>query len=444
MTGHQRPPGIITLELRMPAPVRFSTLRIEIGGVPVVELARRFGTPAYVYDAAKIVERIADLRAFDSIRFAQKACSNLAILDLARRQGVLVDAVSAGEVRRALAAGYQSHGDPPSIVYTADVFDREALDLIAEYRLHVNCGSPDMIDQLGERLGREWGSGITLRLNPGFGHGHSRKTNTGGEQSKHGIWHDQLGDCLRRARRQGLSVTGLHMHIGSGTDLEHLRQVCGAMQQAAREVGGSVETISAGGGLPVPYREGESYVDLAAYFSLWDEMRRNLAASFGHAVRLEIEPGRYLVAESGYLVTEIRAVKQSGKNTFYLVDAGFNNLIRPSMYGSYHPISIVPASGKLESRPEQEVVVGGPLCESGDIFTQEEGGVVCTRRLPIANVGEYLVLEVAGAYGFTMGSNYNSKPLAPEILISAGRPHLIRARQTFDDLIRGEAIPPAG
>jgi diaminopimelate decarboxylase len=289
---------------------------------------------------------------------------------------------------------------------------------------------------------RESGNRITLRLNPGFGHGHSRKTNTGGEQSKHGIWHEQLGDCLLRAQRQGLRVTELHMHIGSGTDLEHLRLVCGAMQQAALQVGGSVEAISAGGGLPVPYREGESYVDLAAYFSLWDRVRRELAESFGHAVRLEIEPGRYLVAESGYLITEIRAVKQSGNNTFYLVDAGFNNLIRPSMYGSYHPISIVPASGKVECRPEQDVVVGGPLCESGDIFTQEEGGFVCTRKLPIANVGGFLVLEVAGAYGFVMGSNYNSKPLAPEILVSAGCPHLIRARQTFEDLIHGEAIPP--
>ena len=426
----------------MPTPIPFSTIRNQIAGVPVTELARQFGTPAYVYDAAKIVERINDLRAFDAIRFAEKACSNLAILDLVRRNGVLVDVVSGGEIRRSLAAGFSPHGDPPPIVYTADVFDREALDLVAQLGLHVNCGSPDMIDQLGELTTRPVKK-ITLRLNPGFGHGHSRKTNTGGEQSKHGIWHEQLGDCLRRAARHGLHVSGLHMHIGSGTDLEHLRQVCGAMQQAALETGDGLESISAGGGLPVPYRDGESFVDLAAYYSLWDGVRRTLAESFGHPVRLEIEPGRYLVAESGYLVTEIRAVKRSGNNTFYLVDAGFNNLIRPSMYGSYHPISVVPAGGQFESRPEQDVVVGGPLCESGDIFTQEEGGVVCTRRLPVAKVGDYLVLEVAGAYGFVMGSNYNSKPLAPEILISEGFPHLVRTRQAFEDLIRGESIPPS-
>jgi diaminopimelate decarboxylase len=416
----------------------FPTIRTEIAGVALNDLARQFGTPTYVYDAAKIIERINDLRPFDYIRYAQKACSNLAILDLVRRHGVLVDAVSAGEVRRALAAGFKPHGNPLPLVYTADIFDRESLDLVVELGLHVNCGSPEMIDQLGERAP---GSRITLRINPGFGHGHSQKTNTGGEQSKHGIWHSNLTDCLRRADRHGLEIAGLHMHIGSGTDLEHLRHVCEAMERTALEVGRSITSISAGGGLPVPYRETQDYVDLVAYFQLWDQVRRRLAAKFGHPVTLEIEPGRYLVAESGFLVTEIRAIKRMGANTFYLVDAGFNNLARPILYGAYHPMSIVPTTGDGRDRPLGDVVVGGPLCESGDIFTQEEGGFVSTRQLPAAQVGELLVMEVAGAYGFVMGSNYNSKPLAAEVLIHDRRPHLIRARQSFDDLIRGEVIP---
>ncbi|HEV2970048.1 MAG TPA: diaminopimelate decarboxylase [Pirellulales bacterium] len=416
----------------------FPTIRTEIAGVPVADLARQFGTPTYIYDSAKIVERINDLRQFDTIRYAQKACSNLAILDLVLRQGALVDAVSAGEIRRALSAGFQPHGNPPPLVYTADLFDRETLDLVVELGLHVNCGSPDMIDQLGARAP---GSRITLRINPGFGHGHSQKTNTGGEQSKHGIWHEELTDCLRRADRYGLEIAGLHMHIGSGTDLEHLRHVCEAMERMAREVGRSLTTISAGGGLPVPYRETQSYVDLDAYFQLWDQVRCRLAEAFGHSLTLEIEPGRYLVAESGYLLTEIRAIKRMGDNTFYLVDAGFNNLARPILYGAYHPMSIVPAKGNGSDRALRDVVVGGPLCESGDIFTQEEGGFVSTRELPAAEVGEWLVMEVAGAYGFVMGSNYNSKPLAAELLITDGMPHLVRSRQTFEDLIRGETIP---
>jgi diaminopimelate decarboxylase len=429
------------------APTSFPSLRTEIAGVNVVDLVRQFGTPTYVYDAGKILERIEDLRAFDDIRYAQKACSNIAVLDLVRRQGVLVDAVSAGEIARALAAGYSPSGNPPPIVYTADIFDRESLEAVIEHGIHVNCGSPDMIDQLGERApGRD----ITLRINPGFGHGHSQKTNTGGEQSKHGIWHDQISDCLRRADHHGLGINGLHLHIGSGTDLEHLSKVCGAMEQLAGEVGRSITTISAGGGLPVPYKAGDTYVDIDAYFAMWDASRKRLEDAFGHKLRLEIEPGRYLTAESGYLVTEIRAIKQMGGNTFYLLDAGFNNLARPILYGAHHPMSIVPgrADGKPspsgEARSLRDVVVGGPLCESGDIFTQLEGGFVCTRSLPAAEVGELLVIENAGAYGFAMGSNYNSKPLAAEVLIRDGASHLIRRRQTSEDLMRGESIPELG
>jgi diaminopimelate decarboxylase len=420
----------------MPTVGTFPTLRREIAGQSIVELARRFGTPAYVYDAAKIVERISDLAAFDKIRYAQKACSNLSILALMRRHGVVVDAVSAGEIQRAFAAGYETRKEPPEVVYTADIFDREALDLAVKHNLHVNCGSPDMLEQLGAVAP---GRNVTLRINPGFGHGHSRKTNTGGEQSKHGIWHADLDDCLRRADAAGIGVSGIHMHIGSGTDLEHLAQVCGAMEQTVVQVGRSVTTISAGGGLPVPYNEKQTYADLDKYFELWNATRQRLEEKLGHNLALEVEPGRYLVAESGFLVTEIRAIKKMGGNIFYLLDAGFNNLARPILYGSYHPMSICPQDGSA-SRPSHAVVVGGPLCESGDIFTQEEGGFVCTRSLPIASVGDLLVIEVAGAYGFVMASNYNSKPLPPEVLIQGGEANLVRARQTFEDLVRGEVV----
>jgi len=415
----------------------FPTLRTDIAGVSVRELTELAGSPVYVYDAAKMLERLAQLAPFDVVRYAQKACSNLAILDLLRRGGAVVDAVSAGEIRRALAAGYTAQGDPPPIVYTADIFDAESLDLVAEHGLHVNCGSPDMLAHLAERVP---GADVTLRLNPGFGHGHSQKTNTGGPQSKHGIWHEQLEECLQAADRLGLSISGLHMHIGSGTDMEHLSQVVAAMENAADQVGRTLTSISAGGGLPTPYQAGDPEVDIDAYYQLWDAMRTRLAEKVGHAISLEIEPGRFLAAEAGYLVTEIRAIKQMGDNTFYLVDAGFNNLARPILYGAYHPMSIVPSDGATQ-RKSRSVVVGGPLCESGDIFTQEEGGFVASRDLPSASVGELLVIECAGAYGSVMGSNYNSKPLAGEILIEDGLPHVIRQRQTFEDIVRGEVIP---
>jgi len=422
----------------MPTVGSFSTVRKEIAGIPVTELARQFGTPTYVYDAAKIVERIEDLRQFDVIRFAQKACSNLAVLALARSKGVVVDAVSAGEIHRAYLAGYRPGAEPSPIVYTADLFDRESLELVVTRNIPVNVGSLDMIDHLGQRAP---GRNLTLRINPGFGHGHSQKTNTGGAQSKHGIWREQVGECLLRADHHGMAITGIHMHIGSGTDLEHLAQVCGAMEQVVLEVGRTVTSISAGGGLPIPYNDKQTYVDIDQYFALWDASRKRLENQLGHRLSLEIEPGRYLVAESGYLISEIRTVKQQGENTFYLLDAGFNTLARPILYGSYHPMSIAHAKGDGASRPLRSVVVGGPLCESGDIFTQEEGGFVCQRSLPFAEVGDFVVIECAGAYGFVMSSNYNSKPLAAEVLIQDHKPHLVRARQTVDDLVRGESIP---
>jgi diaminopimelate decarboxylase len=429
----------------MTATIVTTGLLTEIAGQPVPELARKFSTPAYIYDAATICQRIADLAAFDVVRYAQKACSNIGILDLVRRHGVLVDSVSAGEVKRAIAAGYKpgqgSH--PTEIVYTADIFDREALDVVIEQDIHVNCGSPDMIDQYGEaRKQKKRGpAGITLRINPGFGHGHSQKVNTGGAQSKHGIWHEQLEDCIERAQKWNLSITGLHMHIGSGTDLAHLSEVCGAMERAAVVIGSSILSISAGGGLPVPYREGQQYIDLEAYFKLWDAARHRLANQFGHEISLEIEPGRFLSAESGYLISEIRAIKMMGDNTFYLIDAGFNNLARPIMYGAYHPIAICPADGSNTPRPTKEVVVGGPLCESGDIFTQEEGGFVSRRALPTAKVGDFLIIGCAGAYGYAMASNYNSKPLVAEVLIENGRANLVRRRQTLEEVFAAEIIP---
>jgi diaminopimelate decarboxylase len=429
-----------------------SSIRTQIAGVNVADLAREHGTPLYAYDADMIRRRCRDLAAWDTVRFAQKACSNLAVLDLIRREGVVVDAVSTGEIHRALKVGYSAHADraaaadglPPvhPIVYTADIFDRASLDAVAKLGIHVNCGSADMIEQLAERVP---GANITLRVNPGFGHGHSQKTNTGGEGSKHGIWHEDIPEVLRRAEWAGLSVSGLHMHIGSGTDLAHLAEVASALERVAIEIGRSLTMVSAGGGLPVPYKPGEVHADLGGYFQLWDAMRKRLEERFGHRIRLEIEPGRYLTAESGYVVTEVRAIKRQGSRKYLLVDAGFNTLARPVLYGSYHPMSLCPAKADsaadlVAGAAAEEVAVGGPLCESGDIFTQTDGGFVASRALPPAQVGDLLVIEIAGAYGFVMASNYNSKPLPAEVLIDGDKARLVRARQTPEDLVRGETI----
>lgn len=404
----------------------------------LTRLAHEHGTPLWVYDAATIRQRIADLRSFDSIRFAQKANANTHLLRLMREQGVVVDAVSRGEIERALAAGYTAAPaacGASGIVFTADLLDHETLDTVVHHQVPVNAGSTDMLDQLGARSP---GHRVWLRINPGFGHGHSNKTNTGGEHSKHGIWHTELPQALAAIQRHGLHLVGLHMHIGSGVDYSHLQQVCAAMVTLVKDSGCTLEAISAGGGLSIPYRDGEARIDTAHYFSLWDAARREIAAHLKRDVHLEIEPGRYLVAEAGVLLAEVRATKWQGGQHFTLVDAGFSDLMRPAMYGAFHGMSLLaPDAGQ---RPLRHTVVAGPLCESGDVFTQEEGGVVLTRELPEAHVGDLLVLHDAGAYGASMSSNYNSRPLAAEVLVDGPDARLIRRRQRVEELLELEKV----
>lgn len=409
-------------------------------------LARTHGTPLWVYDAATITQRIANLHRFDVVRFAQKANSNTHILRLMREQGVQVDAVSLGEIERALAAGYQPglHNGHAEIVFTADLLDRATLARVVELGIPVNCGSIDMLRQLGAASA---GHPVWLRINPGFGHGHSNKTNTGGEHSKHGIWHGELQAALAEVRAQGLELQGLHMHIGSGVDYAHLQAVCGAMVDLVRQVqaaGMDVRAISAGGGLSIPYRAGEPVIDTDHYFSLWDAARQTIATLLGHSVALELEPGRYLVAESGVLVAEVRAIKSQGSQQFVLVDAGFSDLARPAMYGAHHGMELIRADGTAVQGALQPTVVAGPLCESGDVFTQGEGGVVLQRDLPMPAVGDLLVIHDTGAYGASMSSNYNSRGLIAEVLVEGGAQHgtarLIRRRQTVQELIALEQV----
>ncbi|VFS63141.1 Diaminopimelate decarboxylase [Kluyvera cryocrescens] len=312
-----------------------------------------------------------------------------------REQGVKVDSVSLGEIERALAAGYVPGKD--EIVFTADMIDGATLSRVHELQIPVNAGSVDMLEQLGEVSP---GHRVWLRVNPGFGHGHSQKTNTGGENSKHGIWYSDLPAALAVIQRYQLKLVGIHMHIGSGVDYGHLEQVCGAMVRQVVEFGQDLEAISAGGGLSIPYREGEESINTDHYFGLWNSAREQIAKHLGHPVKLEIEPGRFLVAEAGVLVAQVRSVKEMGSRHFVLIDAGFNDLMRPAMYGSYHHISALAGDGRsLTQVPPLETVVAGPLCESGDVFTQQEGGKVETRLLPAVVPGIIWCCTIPGPTG---------------------------------------------
>lgn len=401
-----------------------------------IEAAAQAGTPVWLYEAEPIRQRVDQLAAFDTVRYAQKANSNIHILRLLREQGVMVDAVSLGEIERALRAGYRPGTPEHEIVFTADIIDAATLARVVELGIPVNCGSPDMIAQVGSA---KQGHPVWLRINPGFGHGHSRKTNTGGPSSKHGIWHDDLEACLRLVDDYGLTLVGLHMHIGSGVDYQHLHRVCDSMVDAVRRANRPISAISAGGGLSVPYRAGEPEIDIAAYHAAWDKARREAEALTGSPIRLELEPGRFLVANAGVLVAEVRAVKKVANNHFVIVDAGFNDLARPALYGSHHDICFVGRDGALVTGDAGPTAVAGPLCESGDVFTQAEGGYIEFRDMALPQVGDLAILRDTGAYGATMSSNYNSRPLAPEMLLDSGNLAVIRRRQSIEDLLALEA-----
>lgn len=411
----------------MPYPVNAS------GSVLNPERLRRlpaeFGCPIWLYDASLIRRQINRLRQFDVIRYAQKACSNIHILRLLREQGVLVDAVSHGEITRALSAGFTAR----DMVFTADVLDEATSQQVCELGIAVNAGSLDMLEQVGQRSPSH---PVWLRINPGFGHGHSQKTNTGGENSKHGIWFSHLPQARALIHRYNLRLVGLHMHIGSGVDYAHLARVCDAMVQQVQKLAMDISAISAGGGLSIPYCTDDADIDTEHYFGLWQQARRQIARHVGHDIKLEIEPGRFLMAQSGVLLTQVRSVKMMGFRHFVLVDAGFNDLMRPAMYGSYHHISPLAADGRdLMAADWQETVIAGPLCESGDVFTQQTGGEVTTRLLPVLRPGDYLLIHDTGAYGASMSSNYNSRPLLAEVLFDGDQARLIRRRQTIEELL---------
>jgi diaminopimelate decarboxylase len=395
------------------------------------QVARDFGTPCWLYDAGEIRRRVASLGAFDVIRYAQKANSNIHLLRMMRSMDVLVDAVSLGEIERALAAGYRG-GEDGDIVFASDIFDRTSLQRIIDLRLPVNIGSPQMLDQLGTLSP---GHPVWLRINPGFGSGFSRKTNTGGEWSKHGLWHRDLHQCYDLIREQKLKLVGLHMHIGSGADAAQLQRVCDAMVAEVRECPFDLQAISAGGGLPIAYRPTDPTINVAEYHAKWAAAKAQIERHLGHAITLEIEPGRYLVGNSGHLLAEVRARKAVGENWFILVDAGFNDLMRPAMYGSFHRIDILPQSGVASGIALRPTVVAGPLCEAGDVFTVDTDGTVVPQHLAVPEIGDLAVFHDCGAYCASMSSNYNSRGLAPEVLFEDGTLRQIRKRQPVDELL---------
>ncbi|VAX76697.1 diaminopimelate decarboxylase [Buchnera aphidicola] len=400
----------------------------------VLYLIKKYKTPMWVYNEDTIIKQIKKLKKFDIIRFAQKSCSNIHILKLMRNYNIKVDAVSLGEIERAFLAGYLPKNN--NIVYTSDILEKSVLKKAIQYNIPINAGSIDMLKKIGKKRPQH---PVWIRINPKFGDGHHIKTKTGGKDSKHGIWNPMK--ALSIIKKYQLNLIGLHIHIGSGVNIKNLYQVCSYMEKYALLLNQKIKFISAGGGLNVPYKSTEKKIDIDSYFNQWNQTKKIISSKLNCSIQLEIEPGRFLVAQSGILIAKIYSVKKTEKNTFILLNSGFNDLMRPILYGSYHKITIIHRKiNKVKNHPIINSIVAGPLCESGDVFTVDYNGMLLPRKIPKVSPGDYIIIHDTGAYGASMSSTYNSRPLIPEILYSDNTFKLIRKRQSIKELLQLETI----
>lgn len=401
-------------------------------GVPVRRIAREVGTPAYIYSLATLKRHY---RVFDQafarlshlVCFSMKSNSNLAVLRAFVKEGGGFDIVSAGELFRALKAG----ADPKKIVFSG--VGKKKAEI--EYALNAgilmfNVESEQELTVLNEvARGVEKKAPISLRVNPDVDPKTHPYISTGMKKSKFGIDIKRSLEVYKRALSlTHLEVIGVDCHIGS--QLTTIPPFVDALSrvkvfvEALRKEGARIRYLDLGGGLGIRYKDEEPPHPEEYAGALIQGLR-------GLDVTLILEPGRVVVGNAGILVTEVLYLKEGEEKTFVVVDGGMNDLIRPALYGSYQAIRPV-----VERKGEMIVAdVVGPICESGDFFAKD-------REIPRPQEGDLLAVMSAGAYGFTMSSNYNSRPRAPEILVDGDNFHVVRKRESFEDLISGETIPP--
>ena len=399
------------------------------------EVRERFGTPCYVYDRARLEATARRALAFSApygftLRYAMKANPSRGILTLFRDLGLHIDASSDWEVDRALAAGFA----PAQIQLTSQMPSRRVKEHIARGVL-LNACSLHQLELFGQAAP---GHAVAVRMNPGLGSGSTKRTNTGGPASSFGIWHEYLDRATAIAARYGLVIRTLHSHIGSGTDPEVWKRVSRMTLDLAAKLP-DVTTVNLGGGLKVGRMPNEESVNLEEV--AW-HVRAELEAfraRDGRALRLELEPGTLLVAESGAVVATCVDVVDTGADgyLFAKLDAGMPEVARPAMYGAQHPIDVL-ATG----RETAEVVFVGPCCESGDILTPAPGDPegLAPRAVPRPKIGDLVVVGGAGAYCAGMAMiNYNSIPQAPEVMLERdGSLRLLRRRQVPEQIVANE------
>jgi diaminopimelate decarboxylase len=408
--------------------------RLFIAGVEATKLASKYGTPLFVYNGNRVIDNFSRLKnAFASfgvvprIHYSVKANSHLAILGLLLKQGSWVDAVSPNEARLALKAGFPRQ----RILFTGTSVSNSDLKQLIQMGVRVNIDSFSQMQRMAD-LG--FRGEASIRWNPGRGAGHHGHTITAGKFIKFGIPEERIAEAFSKARELGLNIVGLHQHIGSGwlgKDVNVFLQMVGktieVAERAAEILGKSLEFVDFGGGPGIPYSASQEQFPVKEYArGILEKMRaRNLKAE------IAIEPGRYIVGDAGILLVEVNTVEE--KNIPIIgVDSGFNHLIRPAFYGSHHEIVLC---NNVGGRGRGRFMVAGNLCESGDVFNESKEEL---RELPLPEEGDTLAILNAGAYGYVMASNYNSRAKPACVLLLGGKDRLIARRESFDDLVRLE------
>ncbi|MBD3254060.1 MAG: diaminopimelate decarboxylase [Candidatus Lokiarchaeota archaeon] len=413
-----------------------------IDGVSTIELAEKYGTPIYVINEQKIRRQYNRLKKMldkeyekNKVHFAVKSNSNLSVLRILNTEGASFDCSSTGEIFTCFKAGVT----PDKIIYTGNMFTDEDFEFAVKNDVLVNLDSISQLKRLNkayQKLNKEKGT-ISMRINPEFGAGHHVHTITAGKELKFGILDEQVIKAYSKAKDMGFKKFGIHQHIGSGIinalDFEKAAEkFLSIVKKLTTTLNINLEFIDFGGGLGIPYRPNEEPLDLGIYNKVViHKFKETISKGNIGEPYLFIEPGRFISAESTILLSQINTIKNNGYKMFAGVNAGFNTLIRPTMYGSYHHILLTDKKGRND---EVKYDVTGPICESGDILGKG-------RTLPELKEGDYLAILDAGAYGYTMSSAYNSRPRPAEVLINEGKSYLVREAETFEDLIRKENIP---
>jgi len=398
----------------------------------LVQAAREFGTPLYVYDADLMLRRYRELHDFIAwprlrIFYAMKANYNVALLRTLHAAGAALDTVSPGEVHLAQRLGYT----PDRILYTANSMTDAEVREVQGSGVLLNLGELSRL----ERFGREFpGSRVCVRFNPDVADGETSKTATAGPATKFGILMQDVERVTAIAARYGLTVVGLHEHTGSGLTMEAsvYQSMCNLMSLATPERFPCLEFLDFGGGFKVPYRPDEKRVDYRVMGAEIARRFRDFCRGYGRELEMRFEPGKCIVAECGHLVVEVNTLKDNRGRLIAGCNSGFPQLIRPVLYEAYH--HIVNLTGP--QRPTQRYDICGNICETGDRFAEQ-------RELPEIREGDLLDIQNAGAYGYSMGGVYNLRPMPAEVVVRDGRATLARRALSNAELaaqILGESV----